>query len=168
MFTVPAVFAQVNEARTVEASFTFTKQSGSGSNQFAVWIEDSQGMHIKTLYATKFTANGGWKQRALSLPQWVKQSNLAKMDKKAIDAITGPTPKTGELQYVWDGTDSGGRVLPDGEYKVFVEATLRNKNNALYTAAVKLGGNGQAIAVVRYSGSNAKRGMIGPVTVTYR
>jgi hypothetical protein len=165
MFSVPAVFAQV---RTVEVSFTFTRQSGSGSNQFAVWVENSQGTHVKTLYATKFTANGGWKRRALSLPLWVKKSNLAGMDKKAVDAITGPTPKNGMLRYTWDGRDSGGRALPDGDYKVFVEATLRNENSALYTAAIKLGGNGQVTATVQYSGGSAERGMIGPVTVIYR
>jgi hypothetical protein len=172
MFIGTALFAQANDfaqARNVEVSFTYTKQSGFASNQFAVWVEDSQGVYVKTLYATKFTAGGGWKRRALSLPLWVKQSNLAGMDKKAVDALTGATPKNGALKYTWDGTDSGGKALADGEYKVFVEATLRNENSALYTAAVKLGESGQAAATVQYSGSSsAERGMIGPVTVTYR
>jgi hypothetical protein len=169
MCIIPAAFAQANDiARKVEVSFTFTRQSGFASNQFAVWVEDLQGTHVKTLYATKFTAAGGWQRQALSLPLWVKKSNLAGMDKEAIDALTGPTPKNDTLRYAWDGTDSGGRALPDGEYRVVVEATLRNENSALYTAAVKLGESGQATASIQYSGrSSAERGMIGPVTVTY-
>lgn len=167
MLIVTAAFAQ--EARFVEISFNYAKQRGVASNQFAVWVEDAQGNYIKTLYATKFTAAGGWKRRPLSLPQWVKRSNLAEMGKAQVDAITGPTPKSGALKYSWDGTDGGGNALPDGEYRIFVEATLRNENQVLYTAAVQLGESGQATADAQYSGaSSAERGMIGPVTVTCR
>jgi len=189
-FTISALFAQVNK---VEVSFDFTRQTGFATNQFAVWVEDAQGKHIKTLYATKFTATGGWKRRELSLPLWVKQSNLADMDKTRIDAITGPTPKNGTLCYNWDGKDSMGQTLANGEYRVFVEATLRNENRVLYTAVVKLGeksritvkikgdmrneaavnvkldeSKGQPAAQVQYFGTSAaERGMIGPVTVIY-
>jgi len=162
---VSALFAQANK---VEVSFTYTKQSGFASNQFAVWIEDAQGRYVKTLYATKFTAKGGWQKRELSLPLWVKQSNLAKMDKSQVDAITGSTPKGGDLRYVWDGTDSTGKAVPAGEYRVIVEASLRNENSAIYTAVIKLGEKGKVTAQVRYTGtSTAERGMIGPVTVSY-
>jgi hypothetical protein len=163
---VPArAFAQSNR---VEVSFTYASQRGYSSNQFAVWIEDAQGRYVKTLYATRFTAAGGWKRRANSLPQWVKQSSLAEMGRAQVDALTGPTPKSGSLRYVWDGTDSTGRAVSAGEYRVFVEATLRNENRVLYTAAVKPGEKGPVTAAARYFGSDtAERGMIGPVTVTY-
>ncbi|MDR2702218.1 MAG: DUF2271 domain-containing protein [Spirochaetaceae bacterium] len=161
-----ALFAQTNK---VEVNFTYTKQSGFASNQFAVWIEDAQGRHIKTLYATKFTAAGGWQKREFSLPLWVKQSNLAGMKKPQVDAITGSTPKSGDQRYVWDGTDSTGKAVPAGEYRVIVEGSLRNENSVIYTAVVKLGGEkGKVTAQARYTGtSTAERGMIGPVTVTY-
>ena len=156
------------QASRVEVSFTYTRQRGIGSNQFAVWIEDTQGRYIKTLYATRFTAAGGWQRRKQAIPQWVKQSNLAGMSKPQIDALTGPTPNGGALRYYWDGTDSAGRAVPAGEYRVFVEATLRTENRVLYTAAVKLGEKGQVTAQAQYFGSGAaERGMIGPVTVTY-
>ena len=163
---VPAdVFSQQNR---VEVNFTYTKQGGFASNQFAVWIEDAQGRYVKTLYATRFTAAGGWQRRELSLPLWVKQSNLAGKSKAQVDALTGPTPKNGNLRYVWDGTDSAGRSVPAGEYRVLVEATLRNENAVLYTATIKLGERGKAAAQARYSGSSAaERGMIGQVTVSY-
>ncbi|MCL1837426.1 MAG: DUF2271 domain-containing protein [Treponema sp.] len=156
------------QANMVEVGFDYAKQSGVGSNQFAIWIEDAQGHHVKTLYATRFTANGGWRRRAQSLPAWVKQSNLAEMDAAQIDAITGPTPGSGRLRYSWDGTDSAGHALPYGEYRVMLEATLRMGNRVLYAAAITLGGGGQAAAQPQYFGSGRKeRGMIGNVTVTY-
>ena len=163
---IPArAFAQSSK---VEVSFTYASQRGFSSNQFAVWIEDAQGRYVKTLYATKFTAGGGWRRRENSLPQWVKQSNLEGMSKAQVDALTGPTPKSGTLRYTWDGTDSAGRAVPAGEYRVLVEATLRNENRVIYTAAVKLGEKGTVTATAQYFGSDtAERGMIGPVTVTY-
>jgi hypothetical protein len=178
MGSVSALFVQVNTfaqaspaagAGKVEVNFTYTKQSGSGSNQFAVWIEDAQGRYVKTLYATRFTAGGGWQRRELSLAQWVKQSNLAGMNKAQVDAVTGATPKSGALRYVWDGTDNTGKALAAGEYRILVEAALRNENSVIYTAVINLGEKGRTVtAQARYSGgSTAERGMIGPVTVTY-
>jgi len=177
IFALTAIYAETNK---VEISFTFTKQNGFASNQFAVWIEDARGNYIKTLYATKFTAAGGWKKREMSLPVWVKQSKLSEMTKTQIDAVSGPTPKNGLLKYNWDGTDAAGKAVSPGEYKVKVEATLRNENQALYTASVKLSNlttadekkagsvNIKTEAEVVYSGkSTEERGMIGSVTVSY-
>jgi len=165
LFAPAIVHAQSNR---VQVNFNFARQRGFSSNQFAVWIEDAQGRFVKTLYITRFTAAGGWQKREQSLPQWVRQANPAGMNKTQIDAITGPTPQSGPLHYYWDGTDSTGRTVSIGEYRVIVEGTLRNENRVLYTAAFKLGERGQTTAQVQYFGSNtADRGMLGPVTVTW-
>jgi len=150
-----------------ELSFSYTRLSGSASNQFAVWVEDSQGRHIKTLYATKYTANGGWKRRETSIPVWVKKSGLSNLTNAQIDAITGATPKTGTLTYTWDGTDSGGSAVPSGDYSLYLEGTLRWENQVLYRAPFRLG-NGAASAEVsvEYTGdAGADRNMIGDVKV---
>ena len=149
-----------------ELSFTYTKQSGSGSNQFAVWIEDSQGVHVKTLYATRFTANGGWKRRATSIPQWVKRSGLSGMTQSQVDAFSGATPKTGNLTYRWDGTDSQRMTLPPGEYVICLEGTLRGESQVLYRAPIQIGqGPGLVEVVVEYVGTaTAERSMISAVT----
>ena len=148
-----------------ELSFSFTRLSGSASNQFAVWVEDSQGQHIKTLYATKYTANGGWKRRETSIPIWVKKSGLANLTNAQIDAITGATPKTGTLTYTWDGSDSSGAVVPTGDYFIFLEGTLRWENQVLYRAPIRLGkGAATAEVNVEYKGdAGADRNMIGDV-----
>jgi hypothetical protein len=135
-----------------ELTFNFTRQSGAASNQFAVWIENAQGQFVKTLYATRYTANGGWTRRATSIPVWVKKSNLADMTSAQVDAITGATPRAGSLTYTWDGTDSRGAPVPAGDYVIFLEGTLRWENQVLYSAPVRLGQGASVPAVkVEYS-----------------
>ena len=158
-----AIYAQENGA---EVSFAFARQGGVASNQFAVWIEDAQGRYVRTLYATRWTAAGGWRRRETSVPQWVRQSGLAGRNQAHVDAFAGPTPMTGALRYVWDGRNYAGQPVPPGEYRVFVEASLRWDNRALHTAVIRLGEAGQVRATVQHFGtSTAERGMIGPVTV---
>jgi hypothetical protein len=118
--------------------FNYEKQSGSASNQFAVWIEDMKGNLIKTLYATRFTANGGYKNRPDSIALWVEKSGLASMSKSEVDAISSATPKAGELSYAWDLTDTNGEIVSTGEYKFFVEGTLRWKNRVYYSGVIKI------------------------------
>lgn len=171
LYVVAGLFVPAKaQAQTtqVEIRFDYVKQKGIGSNQFAVWIEDARGQYVKTLYSTRFTATGGYKRRAQAIPTWVRQSNLAAMEKAQVDAITSPTPQSGSLRYNWDGTDSEGRALGEGEYRVLVEGTLRLDNRVLYTATIKLGERGQTAAQPQYFGSGTReRGMIGAVTVTY-
>jgi hypothetical protein len=157
----------------VEISFVFNRQSGSSSNQYAIWVEDSSGNFVKTLYATRYTANGGWERRPQSIPLWVSKSGLSTMPRRDIDAITGATPRTGNQSYRWDGTDKNGSRLAAGEYRVFLEATLRGDNRVLYNASVTLGsGSGSNVeAEVRteYFGSGtSERGMIESVKVVYK
>ncbi|MDR1902451.1 MAG: DUF2271 domain-containing protein [Treponema sp.] len=154
----------------VEVTFNFTRQGGYATNQFAVWVEDSGGKYIKTLYATMFTANGGWKTRDQSLPVWVKQSGLSGMKKNETDAVTGSTPQTGKVSYIWDGTNQAGLAVPAGEYRIFVEATLRNENQVMYNAAVRLGGGASEFQPNPvYKGNSAReRGMIGGVKISVK
>ena len=166
--SVACTEAQQNPAQqpAADMTFTFTRQSGAASNQFAVWIEYSSGRYIKTLYATRYTANGGWRQRATSIPVWVRQSGLSGMTSAQIDALTGATPRAGSLTYTWDGTDSRGAPVPNGEYVIFLEGTLRWGNQVLYRAKIELGRGPAAVDVsVEYSGDpGAERAMIGGVT----
>ena len=120
-------------------TFDYEKQSGHGSNQFAAWIEDADGKLIKTLYATKFTAGGGYKNRPDSIPVWVEKSGLASLQKSDVDAITGATPKAGNLSYDWDCKDADGNPVFPGQYAFMLEGTLRGKNQVLYTGEIEIG-----------------------------
>ena len=157
--------AQSNPA--AEISFTFNRQSGSATNQFAVWIEDAQGRHVKTLYATRYTANGGYSRRETSIPRWVKQSGLAAMSRSQVDSITAATPRAGSLSYTWDGTNAANAALPPGNYTIYLEGTLRWENQVLYSAVIRLG-QGAAVPAVttEYTGTpGAEANMIENVRV---
>ena len=125
-------------AGEVVVAFDYEKQSGYASNQFAVWIEDMDGNLIKTLYATRYTVNGGYKNRPDSIPTWVEKSGLSVMNKNETDAVTGATPKADTLSYVWDLTDRDGSPVVLGQYRFFVEGSLRWKNRVLYSGVIEI------------------------------
>ena len=174
----PAATADERDTDVVVITFDFAKQSGYASNQFAVWIEDANGNFVKTLYATKFTAKGGYEKRPDSIPVWVERSGLAGM--KDIDAITGATPKSGALRYTWDLTNETGARVPDGTYKFFVEGTLRWKNTVLFSGEIVLNDSAssvEATAEYAYSDSAEQQAltaespentMLGNVRASYR
>jgi len=159
----------VTVAPAAEISFSFTRQSGAASNQYAIWIEDAQGQYVKTIFATRWTASGGFKNRPTSIPLWVKQSKLNAMPKTQIDAVSGATPSTRTVTYTWDGTDHHGSAAADGDYVLILEGTLRWENQAYYRAPIALGQGAAAATVsVEYTGgrdTNAERAMFRDVKV---
>ena len=169
--------SQAAQNGTMTVSFDFTKQTGYASNQFAVWIENGSDEYVKTLYATRFTAEGGYQKRPDALSVWVARASLA--DGEDVDAVTGATPKTGTLRYDWDLTNEQGERVPDGVYRYFVEGTLRWKNRVLYSGEIELNGApavSNAIAVYSFEAStesdalseqSPEAGMIGAVSAAY-
>jgi len=141
------VLANASAQNAAEISFNFTRQSGSASNQYAIWIEDAKGQLIKTLYVVRWTSNGGYKTRPTSIPMWVKKSDVANLSKAQLDVISGATPRTGALTYTWDGTDNKGAAVPAGDYILVLEGTLRWENMVYYRAPIALG-KGAAAAQV--------------------
>jgi len=150
-----------------EITFSFTRQSGAASNQYAIWIENAQGQHIKTIYATRWTANGGWSQRPTSIPLWVDRSNLSGMSSAQIDAVSSATPRTGSVTYTWDGTNSNGELVPAGDYTLILEGTLRWEDQVYYRAPIRLGqGEATPQISIEYIGNlMAERSMISNVSV---
>jgi hypothetical protein len=151
----------------VEVSFEFTRQGGRATNQFAIWIEDAQGQVIKTLSVTRWTARGGWNRRPDSIPVWVRQSNVSSMSRGQIDTISSATPRTGLLTFSWDGTNNRGMPVPDGEYMLTLEGTLRWENRVIYSVPIVLGQGANIAEVnVEYFGeSTTERSMINNVRV---
>ncbi|MDR3210615.1 MAG: DUF2271 domain-containing protein [Planctomycetota bacterium] len=125
----------------VEIEFVYQPQSGFASNQIALWVEDSSGKVARTLMVTAFTAGrGGWKIRENSVPLWVSRSGVAGMSRPEIDAISSATPPGGQVRVVWDGLDNRGKFLPAGNYRLLLEATLRDSARVLFQASLSLGG----------------------------
>lgn len=139
----------------VTISFDYEKQKGYASNQFAVWIENEEGALVKTLFVTEFAAKGGYEKRPDAIPVWVERAGVAL--KSAADAVSGATPKSGSLSYVWDLTDESGARVPDGTYTFLVEGTLRWKNQVLFSGTITIGGEGataDAAAEYTYASSD--------------
>ena len=160
-------------------SFEYVGQSGSASNQFAVWIEDMDGNYLQTVFATLWTANGGFGSRPDSIALWVEKSGIASMPSYYVDAVSGATPQTGEFSCVWNLADIDGKTVAPGEYRFFVEGTLRWKNYVLYSGVIEIGDDPatvQANAEYVYEGSSNQpaltndsheNAMIGMVTASF-
>ena len=143
---MPAMAQGTKNASSVELSFNYLKKSGPGSNQYAVWIENSEGKVVRTLFVTKFTTQGramggqerrrGYTFRPTCVPTWVKNAGAEQMTDEQIDAVTGATPaQSGVQTYSWDFKDAQGKAVPAGNYKIFLEATLYNNSIVLYSGS---------------------------------
>ena len=109
LLAMPAM-AQTKKGKTLEVSFNYQKQTGPGSNQYAVWIENEKGEVVKTLFVTSFTTKGR--------------------------GVTGATPQAnGKQTFTWDFTDQQGKKVKDGKYCVKVEATLYQVSSIVYTGS---------------------------------
>lgn len=137
------------KAQSVELSFKYTKQAGPGSNQYAVWIENEQGQVVRTLYVTSFTTKGrtrgseepvrGYVKRPACVPIWVGRAGANELTDKQLDAFTGATPQSGLQTYVWDMKDDAGKPVPQGTYRINLEATLFNASTIIYTGTFTTG-----------------------------
>ena len=143
------------KAQTLEVSFDYQRQAGPGSNQYAVWIENEKGDVVKTLFVTSYTTKGrarggerlrvgeqssgmqpkrGYIVRPACVPTWVKTVKADEKTDQQLDAVTGATPQAGGTQtFTWDFTDEQGKAVPQGSYKVVVEATLFFDSDIIYS-----------------------------------
>ena len=139
IIAMPATAQRSGKATSVELSFNYQKQSGAGSNQWAVWVENSEGKVVRTLTVTSFTSKGrggrrGYIFRPTCVPTWVKNAKAEEMSDEQIDAVTGATPKESGIQtYIWDFKDAEGKNVPAGDYKIYLEATLYFNSILLYS-----------------------------------
>lgn len=155
-----ATTAKAQLGRLLEISFDYQVQPGPGSNQFAVWIENTNGEVVKTIFVTSYTTKGrargeekpkrGYLVRPNCVPKWVK---IAKPDTKLdvqLDAVTGATPKeNGTQTFVWDFRDDLGKPVPKGNYRVYVEGTLFFESDVVYSAMFNSNEKGGNLAVNR-------------------
>jgi len=130
---------QVHTGQRLEISFSYEKLRSIASSQFAFWIEDMDGNYVDTLYATHFTAQGGFNRRPTSIAQWVSAAQPANMNPSEIDAISGATPITGDYLAYWDFTDSSGKLVVDTQYRYFIEATMNFDDNLIYSGVITIG-----------------------------
>jgi len=117
----------------------YEKQPGHGSNQWAIWIEDSEGDIVKTLFVTRFTADGGYIPRPSCMPLWVSKAQPDSLQQEGIDAFSGATPASGIQTCLWDLTDADGNTVDAGTYILMIEATLYGNSEVIYKTPVAIG-----------------------------
>jgi hypothetical protein len=137
----PLVAQDSKTEKKVTVSYQWTRIQSHGSNQIAVWIEDTKGKLICTLFATRFTATGGYMKRPVSLSEWTEKSALKNATKQEVDAVTGATPSTGKQTLTWDCKDKTGKIVPDGTYIVRMEANILDSDKMFFTGKIHIGGN---------------------------
>jgi hypothetical protein len=110
----------INEINTPGTLHVSTLTSAAGGNYaprniVAIWVEDSNGVFVKTLLVYANT----YKQY---LTHWKNKSQY-----NSTDAITGATVNSHATRTCnWDGTNVSGVVVPDGKYRICFELTDKN------------------------------------------
>ena len=128
------------------------KAPGIASNQFAIWIEDENGNHVKTLFVTKFTVKKGYKSRPDALSNWIKLFKIQEKEKKVVDSITNATPKSDkEIEIIWNLEDEKGEKVSPGKYFYKAESTLYWKEVSINKGVIIIGENkNSSDAVIEY------------------
>ncbi|BBB90940.1 MAG TPA: DUF2271 domain-containing protein [Methylomusa anaerophila] len=148
----PPAAAQIGAAASpgqVSIGFDFQRMHKRASDQLAVWIEDAQGKHVRTLLMTKFTAGGGYQKRPEAVPHWQK-SFQPEANTGALDAVSSATPQSGRISLVWDCRDQAGAAVAPGVYVYKVEANIEWEKTALWQGTITVGpaaGQSAAVAV---------------------
>ncbi|MFC4563947.1 DUF2271 domain-containing protein [Nocardiopsis mangrovi] len=109
------------------------------SNQIAVWIEDAGGTYIRTLFATSFTANGGYVRRPESLVEWRAAAQWESAPQDEVESASRPAQDSGDQTLYWDGTDRTGRPVPPGDYVYRIEGNTSWENRIMFTGTITLG-----------------------------
>lgn len=135
IFFTNQLFAQEKQSTTgVSVQFDFNRKQEFSTNQFAVWVETLNGEMVKTLFVTSFTTGKGWNKRAASLPTWRK---IVKTDESiSIDTLSGATPKAGRVMFHWDLKNQKGETVPQGSYRLKIEANIKKENCVLFACEI--------------------------------
>ncbi len=127
-----------NAPGQVEISYFLHVQPRMASNQFAIWIEDEDGDYVATVFATRYTARGGYEQRPLSLPQWRETADWEQAEHGYVDAVSGATPLSGWHTAVWDCRDEHGRPVAPGRYIYRMEGNIFWENMVIWTGEIEI------------------------------
>ena len=168
--TPPAAVDAVPSLGLVRVDYRLQQQSGHASNQIAVWIEDAAGRHVRSLFATSFTAEGGYVRRPMSLPAWRESARWEEAGEQQVRSVARPAQDSGTHSLYWDGLDAAGAPVPPGVYRFRIEGNLRWENRVLFTGTVTVGAapsGGEAAAEYFPASASSMGGMLGDVRAEF-
>ncbi len=124
-------------ASRVEVTFDFHKKLKKATNQYVVWVENSKGELVRTLFVTAFTPTKGWEKKPTSLVSWRKFFTT-----QPVDGISGATPaESGKQTLSWDLKDDAGHSLPAGQYTVRLEGNAARETYVQCSCPVTISGS---------------------------
>src|SRR6185312_2067317 len=102
-------------------SFEINRPEGGGRGArrpyVAVWIEDKDGLPVRTL--TLWVQAGGPGPRWIpDLKRWYREDQVRKLvdDTNLVETIARATRPPGKYEVLWHGKDDHNQPLPSGEY----------------------------------------------------
>jgi FAD:protein FMN transferase len=107
----------------------------------AVWLENEEGFPVRTI--SLLVSFGGPGPKWIDdLKRWYKSDkDRQKVDKTdRLYTVSKSTRPPGKFEIIWDGKDDQGKVLPDGEYTLYIEAAREHGTYQLIRVPVKFEG----------------------------
>ncbi len=140
----PAFPAPAAKAGTLDVRFLYLPPGTSDpSYHTAIWLEDSKGALVTTLYVSNELSGSVYKLGRVC-PDWVKLADWAKAPKDLVDAVTGPTPNVGSGSLSFDLSEAG--VAP-GTYRFRMQVHIIERYNMLFQGKLTVGDAGQDVEI---------------------
>lgn len=104
----------------------------------AVWVEDKDDFPVRTLVLW-VTPNNGLRWLP-DLRRWHRSDRFRKLadETDLVKTVSGATRKPGKYSTVWDGADDSGKLVPPGEYTIFIEAAREHGSYQMIRRKVAL------------------------------
>jgi thiamine biosynthesis lipoprotein ApbE len=90
----------------------------------AVWVENKEGFPVRNLLLWVSHGGSGPYQWLPDLKRWYRSDEARRMVDRTdmVQTISRPTRPPGKYSVIWDGKDGHGKLLPAGEYTLFIDA----------------------------------------------
>ena len=130
-------------------SFTYTAdrsrtKKGKIENPYiAVWIENADGELVDTI-ALLFLQHHKKENPAKWLPDLRRWYNVDGSN-DTVDTISSATRAPGDYSVVWDGTDSDGSLIPQGDYFISIESVREKGRYSLIREPIQIIGDAFAM-----------------------
>lgn len=122
-------------------SFTYEPSSAAQAKRpyVAVWVEDSAGNLVDTV--SLWFEQGEGEKWLSDLRQWHSASGGSDT------TMSGATRVAGDYTVTWDGTDTNGDAVAQGDYVLFVEAAREHGDYSFTSGTITIGDDGTTITL---------------------
>jgi thiamine biosynthesis lipoprotein len=110
-------------------SFEINQPDGSARRGYrrpyvAIWVENKDGFAVRNLLLWVSQGGAGPYQWLPDLKRWYRSDEARRMVDRTdmVQTISRPTRQPGKYSVIWDGKNDHGKLLPAGEYTVFIDA----------------------------------------------